>query len=145
MFFLFPYLTRKLFCFLCIRLLVCHRAFFTDLLVEFSFVIFEGFFFFGVSITWLFRGNFWVSLPLPISFDLCLQIVGCFGFLYFYPNISCHVLSFLNTFAYGSSFFTYLSIVISHLGFVFLNRFPKGTLIFITDSFIIGSFSSRIN
>ena len=38
-FFLFPYFTPKLFCFLCFWLLVYPRAFSTYLLVEFSFVI----------------------------------------------------------------------------------------------------------
>ena len=41
MFFLFPYFTPKLLCFLCIRFFVCPRAYSTYLWVEFSFVILE--------------------------------------------------------------------------------------------------------
>ena len=42
MFFLFPYLNPKLFCFFCILFLICLRAFSTILSVEFSFVILKG-------------------------------------------------------------------------------------------------------
>ena len=42
MYFLSSYFTPKLICFLCIRLLVCPRAFSPYLLVQFSFVIFES-------------------------------------------------------------------------------------------------------
>ena len=76
MFLFFPYFTPKLFNFFCIRLLICHCALSTNLLVEFSFVFFLGkviscFMYFA----WLCPITFWVYVFPLISFDLFLLVV----------------------------------------------------------------------
>ena len=86
MFSLFPYFTPKLFCFLCIQLLVCFRAFSIYLMVEFSFVILE----YPVLFVLLEPSQigFWVSPLSPISliclFKLNFQTSSVL-FRYFHP------------------------------------------------------------
>ena len=83
MLFLFSYFTPKSFCFICIRLLVCPRAFSTDLLVEFSFVIFE------CPVLIILLAAVLVSFKLPFFFQCMIinlfksycQSWWCFSFL----------------------------------------------------------------
>ena len=124
MFFLFPNFTPELFCFLWIWFLVCPLAFFTYLLIEFSFVIFEG------PVLFILLDSVQVSFDSPIFcqgpliylcklfFQTCLQF--CFGlFIPIYPCVS----SFLNTLSCCRSFFICPSSRISHLCFVSLFGF----------------------
>ena len=101
LFFLFPYFIPKYLSFLCIWLLICPRAFPIDLLVEFSFVIFE-------------RPLLFVLLdPVPVFFEfsffhqyffyLSLQVaflLFCFGpfhssiFLHDLPSLALSLVDF---------------------------------------------------
>ncbi len=86
---LFPHFTPKLFCFLCIRLLVCTRSFPTNLLVEFSFVILEcpDLFLLLDLVSVSFKSLFFRQYLLIYSFKLHHQTCQRFCFV-FYPNIS---------------------------------------------------------
>ena len=104
-FFLFPYHISKLFCFLCIRLLISPCAFPTDLLVEFLSLFGKSWI---ICIVWPYIGIFWVSLLSPISFDGILPVVlpdlsaiVYFLFLFFFCRfiLLCPcVFSFLSSF-----------------------------------------------
>ena len=115
MFFLFPYFTPKLFCFLCIRLLVCIWKFSNYFLVEFSFFILEcPVFFFLHHLT---MSRYLPRLPLfPNTFCLissCMVGHFCpFVFIFASQHIpSCF--SFLSTFSCYRNFFTCPSNLIS--------------------------------
>ena len=96
MFFLFPYFTPKLFCFLCIPFFGLSSCILHLLVGRIFFRYFRISYF--MYITWLCRGIFWVSLFLPRSFDLSLQVVFpicrllCFGL--FIPTLILLCFSF---------------------------------------------------
>ena len=87
----------KLFYFLCIWLLVCHRTFYTNLWVEFSFVIWNILF----CLYCLTLSRYLLSLPSfanifwYFSFKLHCQILSAVLIWSFHPNISSLAFSFL--------------------------------------------------
>ena len=93
-FFLFPYLTLKLFCFLCIRLLIC--LFSTGLLAELSFIIlflsvlldhvlisFESSFLSSIFLS-SFINIFWF---ISSSCPFCLQLFFFFFFTFLFHSV----------------------------------------------------------
>ena len=126
-----PYFT--LFHFLCIRLLICFRAFSIEVLVEFSFFLISCF----ACIIWPCASIIWVSFFTNIFWFISssgtFRIVSCF--LVLFISIYICVFSFLCTFVCWRSFFTCTSSLISHSGFIFLLKFSKGNPILLLTSF----------
>ena len=128
MFFPFP----KLFCFLCIQLLVYPRAFLIYFLVELSFVILESH-----CLTLSRYLSSLVSFANVFCFISFSGIVRLFTVLFwsFQPNASLHVLPSLALF-----FVIIISLpcppcLISYPDFAFLFEFRRGTLILSLTSF----------
>ena len=90
MFFLFPYFTPKLFCFLCIPLVVCPCRYFTNFLVEFSFIILECsvLFIFIELVPVSFEFPFFRQYLLIYFFQLYSQTCLLLSFLVFHSNVS---------------------------------------------------------
>ena len=118
-FFLFRYLTPKMFCFLCIRLLICPCAFSIDLLVEFSFLIL---FLLLNGVPLSFESPFFFLYLLIYFFELygkfCLPLI--FDFLFHFDTV---YFSFFDIFACSCSFYISPSSLISYPYFVFLFGF----------------------
>ena len=98
--FLFPYFTPKLFCFLCIRLLVSSRVFPTYLSVELSFLFWKALF----CLYCLAQSQYLLLLPSFanifrfISLSRIVRLVYCFILVFSYQSILAYF-SFLNAFA----------------------------------------------
>ena len=104
--FLFPYFTQKLFCFLCIRLLVCPCAFYSILLLQFSFVILESLVLIVLidTVSVSFKSPFCRPYLLIYVFKLYCQI--CSLFCLIFSSQCIPVFSLLSTFACRRNFFT---------------------------------------
>ena len=134
-FFRFLYFTPKLFCFLCILLFICPRAFSTYLLVTFESLFFRQYFFY-LSL----QGLSDLSAVLFFVFFLYLYISAHVHFFFSIHNIlSCFF--FLNIFACCHKLFTGPSSLISHPGFVFLFEFLKETTILSQTNFALAYIS----
>ena len=124
--FLFPDFTPKLFCFLCIQLLVC----FSCILLQLHYFGRSYF----VCVVWPCSSIFRVFLLSLILFYLfCQDLLSDLSTVFFssfYPNIwLCVFFFFLSTFLCCHSFFICSSSLISYPSFVFLFVFPWGILI----------------
>ena len=113
------YFAPKLFCFFCIRLLICPWALVTKMLAVFSFVIFE------CPVLFVLLGPIWVSFESPFFcqfiwiffFLLCCQICLLLSSRYFFIRwVLAHFIS-LCSFAGCRSFFICPSILIFYSGF----------------------------
>ena len=121
----FQYFSPKLFCFICIQLLVCPHAFSSNL-VDISVVILKC----PVLIVLLgpnsvcFKSLFFRQYSCLISSSCIVRFICCF-FLSFFPKYF-HVFSILTLFACCRNFFFCPSSLISYSGFLFLFEFLCG-------------------
>ena len=134
-FFLFPYFTLELFYFLCLWLLVCPCTFFTNLLVEFSFIILEGSILFVLfePVPVSFESPFFHQYPF-ISSSHIVRLVWCVVLVISFQLILM-CFAFLSSFA-CCSFIIYPFSLISHSGFIFLFKFLRGILVSSLTSFV---------
>ena len=107
----------KIICFFWIRLLICPCAFFTDLLIEFSLITFEG----SVLLVLL--------DPVPVSFES--HFFRQYLLIYFFQSQSRRLLSFL-------SFPSILSLCI-------FSSFDFSIILAVSSFVLLASFASRFS